>query len=802
MKAKSVDAVLTLVGKRRLDSSGAVVGAACMDPQNAYGAVPLLLKEYINNGSEKAWAEICQRVDNVYVAVSRAMEVLDSETSFSAEVLERLKTGQKLLFKPNMVMLPLIDFQSHGPALIGNATPWEFVAALMRWFHDRLDISYHQMAMGEAGTTTSRLAAMASRTEECEVVTTQAIMEGKFGNNYGGWGFYFVRKYLADCHNSAHTDNPMNGYQESIAGVCLPPGKANDKLLVYDLNKIANDISNGREVPVADGIIFQTITLHKAIVGGDPNDVRDRSDWPGCILINVSKLKIHQRTLFTAALKNLGIGLYPMEANESREPGKIQWKYAIPNLEIPAVKMRIPHNRWTVETDPESGAPLRDKDGNYQWQRTGGLDAAMADVIQAVIGQGIKMVHVVDAIEAVNTNHIGPRCELVPEGFVFASIDPVALDTCCSRYLFSMVPIAEVETVRRQYNLASDVIQKVPMPEMTGDNINTGEGYDSAYSRYSALQHCAGRGLGQPEFCVAGDDLWRGGSLASLRQRLGRVSDGVFSELLTTTLYHTPNKPLWDLQATSLAYLELNDRLTGSDFKQRVMKAFDENGDGIIDYMEMGRGYAPVLGSYGIGLMLQNMDPLPAINFRFLLAITPVKRLKTEWNPDGHNFGEETMLAQAIARALAMSKAAREMPDPFFPGRVWGKGKWPSFQYAIHREISALIYGQAFPERFDLTTSPYGCAFHYADVKWNGAIYCNRQAIAQNEDIIGNYHRAVASGAPLLPFIFYVPHGLGSIGDGHIPNVAETDDPNLVFTASLNGTEVWRDLRLSSFNLR
>lgn len=188
MKAKSVDAVLTPVGKRRLDSSGAVIGAARMDPQNAYGAVPLLLKDYINSGSEKAWAEICRRVDNVCVAVSRAMEVLDSETSFSAEVLERLKTGQKLLFKPNMVMLPLIDFQSHGPALIGNATPWEFVAALMRWFHDRLDISYHQMAMGEAGTTTSRLAAMASRTEEDGVVTTRAIMEGKFGN-YGGVGF-------------------------------------------------------------------------------------------------------------------------------------------------------------------------------------------------------------------------------------------------------------------------------------------------------------------------------------------------------------------------------------------------------------------------------------------------------------------------------------------------------------------------------------------------------------------------------------------------------------------------------------
>ena len=175
----------------------------------------------------------------------------------------------------------------------------------------------------------------------------------------------------------------------------------------------------------------------------------------------------------------------------------------------------------------------------------------------------------------------------------------------------------------------------------------------------------------------------------------------MFYELLTTTLYHTPNKPLWDLQATSLAYLEINDKLTGSDFKQEIMKAFDEDGNGIIDYMETGRGDAPVIGSYGNNLMLQDISLLAAINLHFLLSITQMKRIKREWNPDGHNFGEETMMAQALARALAMSKAAEEMTDPFFPGRTWGKGKWPSFQYAIHREISARIYGQTFPERFD-----------------------------------------------------------------------------------------------------
>jgi len=35
-----------------------------------------------------------------------------------------------------------------------------------------------------------------------------------------------------------------------------------------------------------------------------------------------------------------------------------------------------------------------------------------------------------------------------------------------------------------------------------------------------------------------------------------------------------------------------------------------------------------------------------------------------------------------------------------------------------------------------------------------------------------------------------------------VPNVEETDDPNLIFTASFNGEEVWRELRLSEYDLK
>ncbi len=803
MKSKSGQMVQSPIGKRRLDCTGAAIGAARMNPDTAYGAISTLLKEYIDNGSENAWSEIQQRIDNIYEAVSIAMEALDGEISFSGDIMKHLDMGKKLLFKPNMVSLPTIDPRTHGQGLVGVCTPWEFVAAVMRWFHDKRGITYHQMSMGEAGPRTSMVAATTSKVFGGGTVTTQAIMEGKCGENYGGWGFYFTRKYLTDCHDTNHTDDPMNGYEESVSGVCLPPGTVNNRLLVYDLNKIARDFSNGRDVPVADGINYQTITLHKAIIGGDPNDPRDIHDWPGCVLVNVPKLKIHGIELFTGATKNLGIGLYPTELNTSREPGKFRWKYAMPNLEIPVLKMVVPHKRWTIESEEETGAPARDKNGNYICRKTGGLEATIADAVQAVRGQGIMMLHVVDAIETTNINFTGGEGRTpVPEGLIFAGTDPVAVDVCASRYLFNMVPMAEADEICKEYNLTADVIQKVPMPRMEGANIVTGEGYDSSFSRYGALKHWEDRGLGQQRFYVVGKDLWQDSSLASLRQHLGCVDDGVFSELLTTTLYHMPNKPLWDFQATCLAYLELNDKLTGSDFKRKILEAYDENGDGIIDYLETGREQSPLMSSHLMNLAIQDISPFEVLRLRFLIATAPLKRLKKEWNPDNHNFGEQMMMGQTLVKAFAMSKAKNEMPDPLFHGRTWGNGKWPSLQSAMLQQMFARIYGQTYPDWFDLMLSPYGCSFRYADTKWNGAKYCNAQAMAQNEGIIGSYHQAVEQGSVLLPFTFYVPQGFGSIGNTRVPNVEETDDPRLIFTASFSGKEVWRDLQLSSFHLK
>jgi hypothetical protein len=794
IKDKMNRSVQSPLGKKQLDSTGAAIGAARMNPSEGYGANPILLKEYIDNGSEHAWREIRLRINNVYLTVSNAMEALDAEQPFSGDILQLLETGKKLLFKPNMVELPLIHPRTHGPALIGNATPWEFVAAVMRWFHDKCGVSYHQMAMGEAGTGTFRLASISSRTFK-STITAQAVMEGKCGDNYVGWGFYFVRKYLADCHQPGHTDDPMSGYETSLSGVCVPMGEAHDRLLVYDLNKIADDLSNGREVPVVDGINYKSITLHKAIVGGNPDDPKDIRMWPGCVLINCCKLKIHTRELFTCAIKNLGIGLYPMEANNSKTPGKYQWKYALPNLQIPLLKMGIPHSRWLLKLDEETCAPVRNKDGAYVYSKTGGLEASIADCVQAVRGQGIKMLHVVDAIETANISHVGPLCKPTPEGFVFASSDMVAVDLCAARYLFTMVPLTEADKIRKEHGLPTDVIQKVPMPKLAGGNIVTGEGYDSSFSRFGSVKHCEDRGLGQSKYYIVGNDLWQGGELASLQQHLGRVDTGVFSELLTTTLYHTTNKPLWDLQAMCLAYLELNDKLTGSDFKRKIMEQYDENKDGIIDYMETGPGELSLLMGYGMVPLMQNMDPFEALRFRFLLSTTQLKYLRREWNPDGHCIGESAIMAQALVTAFALSKTEKEMADPFFPKMQMGKGKWPSMQFAMHRQILSRIYGQEFPGRLDLI-SPYGTALSYADARWNEVKY------GKSQDAIGDYHKAVSAGSGLLPFTFYVPKGFGASNGKNIPNVEETDNKNLVFTAGFPDKETWKDLKISSFHLK
>ena len=416
------------IGRQPLDSSGSPVGVVRMDADKSYVNIGLLLQNYIDEGKEETWEAIRKKIEYTYEGLDLALAPLEAETGFGQEIKLRLAKGQKLLFKPNLVNIQNIDPQTHGPD-VGSTTctEWPFVAALMRWFHEKIGVSYYQMTIGEAATLMPATAGLYSMLNpDAKPITAEAVIEGRSYNFYGGWGFYFARKYLSESLKQGATEDPMRGYEESIMGTYIPPGLAKDRLMVYDLNRLFDDYGKGREIQVKDGVNYKSVTLHKAIVGGNPDDPDDRKAYPGCILINVPKFKVHAIAILTNVIKNLGIGLYPMQFSKS---GDYAWDYSTPHTRIPGIKAGIPHQVWVSEIDHNTGVPKQDQDGSYIVKKTGGLTATMIDIIRAVIDQDIFMIHVVDVIEAINLDHqgigIGKKC---PEGIVFAGLDPVATD--------------------------------------------------------------------------------------------------------------------------------------------------------------------------------------------------------------------------------------------------------------------------------------------------------------------------------------------------------------------------------------
>ncbi|HUV45043.1 MAG TPA: DUF362 domain-containing protein, partial [Dehalococcoidales bacterium] len=577
------------IGVLSTDTSGSPVAAVRMEPGRAYAGMPVLLQRVIDEDSAEAWEEIKGRIDYIYAGLGYALGKLDEETGFTASVKAQVKQGKKLLFKPNLVAPLCIDPATHGEGMgHTTCTEWPFMAALMRWFHDKMDISYHEMALGEAASATSAVGVLFSlQYNEGKRITTEAVMEGRSGDFYGGWGFYFVRRYLAESHDVSHADDPMKGYQESVSGEYLPPGRAGDRLLVYDLNRLYDNASKGRVVSVPDGANFQEITLHKAIVGGDPADTEDMKDYPGCVLVNVPRLKIHAQDLLTNAVKNLGIGLYPQEAPCNDGSGKRRWLYGSPDP-VPGMKTELPHMPWIPQMDDETGLPMRNEKGEYIVTRTRGMPGTQADVIRATQDQGVFMVHVVDAIEAVNISHQGMGVR-VPEGFGLASLNMVALDVMCARYCFKTVPIVEARQTQKERGLPTEFFHRVPIARIDGKNIVTDEDIDSPLFRYGLYRYMEERGVGRQQYYVVGWDTVTEMPMASLEGHLGRVDGKEFHELITTTMYYNSACMLWDMQPTVLSWAEASDRLTGSSLLKEIMDGYDENGDGVIDYDENGR---------------------------------------------------------------------------------------------------------------------------------------------------------------------------------------------------------------------
>jgi hypothetical protein len=781
------------LGRQESDSSGSPVGVVRMDVSKSYIGVGELLQKFINNSDQESWDQIKTKIDYTYNSLDYALTPLEQSTSFIAQIEEKLETGQKLLFKPNLVAPTCIDSQTHGPSL-GSATctDWVFIAALMRWFHEKAGISYYKMSLGEAATAVASAASMYSKINpEERKITPEAVIEGKSGNFYGGWGFYFVRKYLFESLKEGDNEDPLKGYEESINGTYLPPGHVSDKLMVYDLNRIYDDPNKGRKCEIPDGVNYKSIVLHKAITGGNSNDPDDMKAYPGCVLINVPKFKVHAIALFTNIIKNLGIGLYPMQyASE----GNYKWDYAGPHgTTVVGMKTGIPHQVWIPEIDKGNSLPKKDAQGNYIIKKTGGIIATMIDIIKAVNNLGIFMVHIVDGIEAINVDHQGGGLKTA-EGMVFAGLNPVATDLLCARYMFSNVPLKESLEVKLEGGTAGGFPQKVPIPLVDGTNIISKEGYDCLLARDFTFERAEKRGLGEMSYYATGYDILTDSPIISLKGHLGSVINNYFSDIVTSTLFYDTYKVPWDLQRTALNYLAAVDELEGTNLKEEFVQYFDEDDDGVISYEEFGKkgsttimlhlaaDYVSLMGKERLGY-LKGFFKLMSLIYRYS---------NKQNNPDNTDIMGERSLATTCAVAFTVSRMPMEIPDQFTPGRICGKGKWPSPQFARFLQTGNMIYGPGFPLSISVP-GLYGNALFYADLTQNGGFYAGNLRNQPDPGAIKRYIREVKRGkVKPLDFVVYVPAEFVKFAGKKVPNIETTDDPTKIFTASFqNNNEIW-----------
>ena len=779
---------LDMTPVKGLDTGGVPISVVKMDAEQAYTGVPVLLQRVINENDDAAWKKICEKIDYIYQAFFPLMEKIESESGCISEAVKRVESSQTLFFKVNTVVPAGIDPVTHEEgSSCSSCTDWAMVAALMRWFHDAREISYYRMALGEGGALQGNLAVNYSKMlQKGHTITSEAILEGKSGDFYGGWGFYFARKYLTDTHPAGHTDDPMKGFAESEKGIYVPPGKQNG-LYVYALDRIEAEEPRGREVPVPGGDNYKKIKLHKVIVGGDPGDAEDRKNYPGSVLVNVSKLKVHQMELMTNAIKNLGIGLYPMEAGWDNNPRTTDWRYGVPKKYPPSIKYVV-HDHWHPEIDSETWVTKLDKQKTYKVKQTGGMRATMIDVNLAVLDQGIQVLHVTDAIHAVNICHTQnmPDCRS-PEGMLMVSSDPVALDLFSARYMFNTVSLDELPEVKRKTSIKSDFIQKVPVPEIKEKNIESIPGYDAPLARYNLFPYAEKRGLGSQRYYVTGVDIRDNGMLASKKGRLGKIESGKFNELLTSTTYFAFQNFFWDLQKTSLEYLEANDTLTGSGMKDLFLGNLDEDKDGIVWYHDAGRRglLTSLIYMYSETAYISHSQPFGAIKGPFVTSARLLRGWRPEYNEDGNSVFEDHVNSFIVYQAYMMSLLPERRPDPLFPEMEYGKGRWPSYKYAEYVYIMEQLFGPDF-QKSPTLASMYGRAFQYADKALGNGKWTGGPADMSNPAALDRYIHEVGTDENSLQFTFYVPKGYGKINENILPNVKETSNPELIFTAHFN----------------
>ena len=776
------------------DTEGSLIGAVRLDPTRAYGDVPGLLEQTIKQ-DDAAWALLKQRIDYVYDHLGYALAPVLKKDDLRQRMIAEVEAGRKLFFKPNIVAANVLDFPGDGtPGLttaVVAATNWTFMAALLRFFHDELGIRFRQMAVGEAGVTTGAYATIL----ECPA---EAVLEGRITRPDGevtcvGYPFYFVRKYLAEAAVALDDlDDPMSGYAESVSGTYLTPGEATrrGKLMVYDLNQ-ADKPGRGRLVPVPDGgdNYPEGVILHTALVG-DPDEP---DAYPGSVLVNCPVLKVHCNAVITSAIKNLGIGGWPMRARHGDDPGNHDWLYAFPHADPPGMKGGVPggpnkggvyHARWYVKKVNSEGMPLEIAETPNH-----GLDGTMVDINLAIRSQIPCALHVVDAIRPVNIEHGGTGIGVaLDEGFVFATEDPVAVDLLGARYLFTTEPRDPAAPATFERPLVIPRYDKA-----VGAIVDDESVMDARVSRSRLFEYAAGRGLGLLDYHVEGTDVTAsdaasGGPLplVTLDGHFGRVRDEQFEDVVTRQFYYDVPKILWDLQPMVLAHARATDALTlaslGYDSGYHAeLLALDEDGDGVIDDSEAGKAglWDCQCAGGGISLNLHAHGETHHANFHAPSRI--LKFADKAWNVDtlsGTGVSVDTMRIgiDSIASTTALDLSRGEPgTDAFFDIPIGtgadGIPRWPSLQFARYVSEAGMIRTVLYPE-----------AKAYAEETGQG------------------FTLFVPDAAPYFPSAAYNPDGLPGIVQISDKELLPNGDPNpkydpdfaaKVFTARFQNGEDW-----------
>ncbi len=776
------------------DTEGSLIGAVRLDAARASADVPGLLERTIKQ-DDAAWALLKQRIDYVYDHLGYALTPVLNKDDLRQRITAEVEAGRKLFFKPNIVAVNVLDFPGDGtPGLatgVVAATNWTFMAALLRFFHDELGVRFCQMAVGEAGVTTGGYAAIL----EC---AAEAVLEGRIPRPEGeltwvGYPFYFVRQYLAEATTARDAlDDPMNGYAESVSGTYLTPGEATrrGKLMMYDLNQ-AEKPGRGRLVLVPGGgdNYPEGIILHTALVG-DPDDP---DAYPGSVLVNCPVLKVHCNAVITSAIKNLGIGGWPMRAKHGDDPNNHDWLYAFPHADPPGMKGGVPggpnkggvyHARWYVKKVNAEGMPLEIAETPNH-----GLDGTMVDINLAIRSQIPITLHAVDAVRPVDLEHGGTGIGVAhDEGLVLVSENPVAVDLLGARYLFTTEPRdpAAPHTFERPLSVPR-------YDEVQGAIVADESVMDARVSRSRLFDYAAGRGLGQLDYFVEGADVTAADPatgesllLVTADGHLGRVRDGRFEDVVTSEFYYDVPKILWDLQPVVLAHARATDALTraalgyDSGYLAELM-ALDENGDGVIDDTEAGKDglWDCQCAGGGISLNLHAHGHTHHGNFHAPSRI--LKFADKAWNVDtlsGTGVSVDTMRigsdSMAFTTALDLSRG-EPGTDAFFNIPIGtgadGITRWPSLQFARYVSEAGMIRTMLYP-----------------------------QAKAYAEETGQELTLFVPDAAPYFPSASYNPDGLPGIVEISDKELLPSGDPNpkydpdfaaKVFTAWFQNGERW-----------